>query len=99
MASIISAIRPFAIVYNDPDDHVLYENSRALLREMSSAGNMSSRSHLNLLRDLEQTRELIIGRIHSNPADCMEIPDPDVDIDQWLAMLNASPNTSMIPTW
>ncbi|PVH98163.1 hypothetical protein DM02DRAFT_683049 [Periconia macrospinosa] len=94
VASIINLIRPFSITFDDINDRMLYENSKRLLHEMADFGNMSSRGHCSLLEDLEQTRELIIGRVQSNAADGLVLPDFEVNIDQWLAMLNASPNTS-----
>lgn len=97
MASIINTIRPFSITYSDPNDNILYENSKLLLHEMATVGNMTSRGHFNLLEELERTRELIIGRVQSNATEGLMVPDADVNIDQWLAMLNASPSASMFP--
>ena len=94
MASVINTARPFSIMYRDPEDTTLYQEAKLLLHEMVSVGNMASRGHLKSLEELEKTRELIIGQIQPSAAHGLVLPDLDVDIDNWLEMLNASPTDS-----
>lgn len=96
MASIINAARPSTIFYREPEDDILYQNAKSLLHEMSNVGNMTSKGHLNLLEELESTRQLIMGRFQAT-AENLILPDLNVDLDHWLAMLNASPGYSMMP--
>lgn len=97
MASIISIARPSAIIYREHEDDIVYQNAKLLLYEMSNVGNMTSKGHLNLLEELESTRQVIMGRFQASTADPMILPDLNVDLDHWLAMLSASPGFTMMP--
>jgi hypothetical protein len=98
MASIINIIRPFSVIYTDSSDDILYENSKLLLRDMADLGNMTSRGHFHLMKDLEGIREPVIGRVHSSVAERLMLSDGDINIDEWLAMMNASPSADIVQT-
>ena len=98
MVSLITTARPFSITYDNSNDDELYQSSKLLLQEMANVGNMSSRKHLDQLEELERTRVLISGHMQPDAAEGSILPDLDIDIDQWLAMLAASPSSGIYPT-
>ncbi|OAL53100.1 hypothetical protein IQ07DRAFT_641511 [Pyrenochaeta sp. DS3sAY3a] len=95
IASIINATGAVNIEYCNSKDSALYESSKVLLCEMGRVGNRTSQGHLHHLEELEHTRDVILSRIHPNATEGFNILDSDIDIDQWLASLNASPNATM----
>ena len=71
---------------------MLYQNSHRLLQKMADAGNMASRGHKRSLSELERICEVILTQQQSLESDAMAFPDIEVDVNQWLAMLDASPS-------
>jgi proline utilization trans-activator len=98
MARVINTTRPLSIVYRDSEDDTRYQKAKLLLQEMVDAGNMASRGHNHLLEELERMHDHIASRGQSENADGLIFPDLDVDIDNWLEILNASPTDFFIPS-
>ncbi|KAH7073066.1 proline utilization trans-activator [Paraphoma chrysanthemicola] len=97
MVNLVTVARPFSIVYDNPDDEGLYRSSKRLLSEMVSVGNISSRKHYDQIEELERLRALIVANMQVHTSGGAQVPNFDIDIDEWLSMLAASPNVDMYP--